>query len=265
MKLFCRKLGQGKPVLILHGLFGLSDNWLSIGKRLAQSYQVFILDARNHGRSPHIKILDYQSMVEDIYEFLTDFQLREVILIGHSMGGLTAMNFALEYPHRVERLFVVDIAPKVYPVIHQTIIDALRSIDLSKIKRRSEADQQLAEFIPQKNIRQFLLKNLYRHEGSQYKWRLNLEFIVNNIENLGTGIYTKNAEYTKSTMFIAGGQSNYILEEDRHLISTLFPQYKIVTIPDASHWVHYDQPEKLLDAVHNSLSIRVINHSGTEA
>ena len=249
MKLHFKKLGQGKPILILHGLFGFSDNWHTIGKELSHTYQVFLLDARNHGRSPHIDSIDYPSMVEDIYEFLTDIQLREVILLGHSMGGKTAMNFALEYPHRVEKLIVVDISPRSYPVMHKDILEGLLSIKVNTIRSRSEADKQLSAHVPHKNIRQFLLKNLFRSEKGEYAWRLNLDSINKHIKNLGSGIGSQDKKYEKPVLFLKGENSQYIGEEDRELIPALFPSARIVTIPHASHWLHYENPGALLTEI----------------
>ena len=249
MKLHFKKLGHGKPIIILHGLFGLLDNWLTVGKELATTNQVYLLDARNHGRSPHVVNIDYPLMVEDLYEFLTDFQLREVSIIGHSMGGKTAMNFALEYPHRVEKLIVVDIAPKSYPVLHSDIISSLLSIDLNMIQSRSDADKNLAVIILQKNIRQFLLKNLYRKEDGRYAWRLNLDAINQNQNGLGSGIYSKNKEFLKPVLFLRGENSQYILDTDIDLIKTYFPSAKIITISNSTHWVHYENPDELLDAI----------------
>jgi pimeloyl-ACP methyl ester carboxylesterase len=247
-------MGQGNPVLILHGLFGLSDNWVNIGKALAEQHQVFILDARNHGRSPHIQKFDYPSMVEDIYEFLTDFRLRRIILVGHSMGGMTAMNFALEYPHRVDQLIIVDIAPKVYPVIHEKIFDALRSVDLNSVRRRSDADGHLSQMIPEKSTRQFLLKNLLRGEDGRYQWRLNLEVIYQNMDKIRSGIYSQNARFENPVLFIAGSESDYIKDEDTTKIHDRFPNSEIITIPGASHWVHYDKPQALLQLIQARLS-----------
>jgi len=253
MKLYFRKLGHGKPLIILHGLFGLSDNWLTIGKKLSRTHQIFLPDARNHGRSPHVEHIDYPLMVEDLYEFLTDFQLREVILIGHSMGGKTAMNFALEYPHRVEKLIIVDISPKAYPVLHTDILNGLLSINLTRVHSRSEADKQLARLVPQKNVRQFLLKNLYRDETKRYLWRLNLAALNRHIDSLGSGIYSTNPKYDKPVLFLRGENSQYILESDKELIDAIFPSARIVSIPNASHWVHYENPSELLTKIENFL------------
>ena len=261
MKLFCRKLGKGKPLVIIHGLFGLSDNWLSIAKRLADSYRCYILDMRNHGRSPHSDNFSYADMVEDIYEFLTDFNLRTVSILGHSMGGMTAMKFAFEYAHRLEKLIVVDIAPKSYPTMHQEILDGLRAIPIAKIKSRKEADQILKDFVPALRIRQFLLKNLYRKEDHSYAWRINLNAIHEHAAYIGRDISGK-LQFEKPTLFIRGEQSNFISDEDELRIMDIFPRASIIKIPGASHWVHAEKPDDFLTAV---LSFLNKNNNTTNA
>ena len=210
MKLYCRQIGEGKPLIILHGLFGMSDNWLTIAKQLADSYHCYILDMRNHGRSPHSPDLNYDDMVEDLFELLTDFGLRKVSLIGHSMGGIVAMKFAFEYPHRVEKLVIADIAPKSYPALHQNILRGLHSIPIDKINSREEANESLKEYISSGKIRQFLLKNLYRKEDNSYAWRINLEAIYNHSSDIGRGIST-NQIYEGQILFLRGEKSDYIL------------------------------------------------------
>jgi len=252
MKLYSRQMGKGEPLLILHGLFGISDNWLSIARQLAQSHHCYILDMRNHGRSPHSPDLNYDDMIEDIYEFLTDFRLRKVSILGHSMGGMTAMKFAFEYPHRLDKLIVVDIAPKTYPVIHQDIIRGLVSIPLNTIKSRKEADNYLKEYVPSSRIRQFLLKNLRRQEDQSYAWRINLDAIQGHASSIGQGI-SGDYSYDQPALFIRGGDSNYIMDEDIPRIQKIFSDVSIVTIPGASHWVHAEKPEEFITAAQTFL------------
>ena len=252
MKLYVHKMGEGDPLVILHGLFGLSDNWLNIAKELADSHRCYLLDLRNHGRSPKSENHDYDDMVEDLYEFLTDFGLRTVSIIGHSMGGLTAMKFAFEYPHRVNKLVVVDIAPRSYPVMHQNILTGLRAIPIDTIKSRKEADLILKDYVPSMRIRQFLLKNIYRKEDNIYAWRINLDAITAHTSDIGRGI-TGNHTYDKPTLFIRGGKSEYMNDEDEERISGIFSNYQIMNIPDASHWVHAEAPEAFLAAMRNFL------------
>lgn len=245
-------MGKGEPVIILHGIFGMSDNWLSIAKKLSTMHRCYLLDLRNHGRSPHSQNLNYDDMVEDIYEFLTDFGLRTVSFIGHSMGGIVAMKFALEYSHRVEKLVVVDIAPKPYPSVHQNIVKGLKAIPVEKIKFRKEAGEILKRYVPSQKIRQFLLKNLYRKDDNTYAWRLNLDAIDDFIFNIDPGI-SQNLIFNKPTLFIRGGNSDYILPEDEQLISKIFSDVRIIKIPDASHWVHHEKPDEVIKILTNFL------------
>jgi len=248
MKLFYSKIGSGQPLVILHGLFGSSDNWVSIAGGLKDLFQVYLLDMRNHGRSTQSPVFNYPAMVEDVYEFLGDLNLRQVSMIGHSMGGMTAMNFALEYPHRIKQMVVIDIAPKTYPVRHQNIVDGLLSINLEKIKNRQEADQQLARYIDQPQLRQFLLKNLHSDSNGIYIWRLNLPVIAQNLVNMGVGIQPRR-QFTKPCLFIRGGLSDYILDEDELPLKALFPRSQIQTIPDTTHWLHAENPTAIISAV----------------
>ncbi|MCK4559623.1 MAG: alpha/beta fold hydrolase [Calditrichia bacterium] len=252
MKLYCRQIGNGDPVVILHGLFGISDNWLTIAKQLSSSHHCYILDMRNHGRSPNSQDLNYDDMVEDIYEFLTDFGLRTVSFIGHSMGGMVAMKFAFEYSHRIEKLVIVDIAPKSYPALHQNILKGLQSIPIDKIKSRREADEFLKEYVSSHKTRQFLLKNLYRKDDNSYAWRVNLEVIYDHASDIGHGISTDHT-YEKPTLFIRGEKSDYILPEDEQRIIEIFPHASIIEIPGATHWVHAEKPSEFLVALRSFL------------
>lgn len=250
MKLHYRELGQGAPLLILHGLFGLSDNWQTLAKYLSQQYHVYLLDLRNHGRSPHSEEFNYDNMIADLLEFTTDQQLQTPVIMGHSMGGKVAMNFALKYPEQVSKLIVVDIAPRPYPVHHQEIINGLNAVDISAIKSRSEADAALAPYIPEEEVRLFLLKNLYRKEDNSFGWRMNLATIERNIEEVGRET-TSAVPFPKPTLFIKGGRSRYIQDKDGPSIKQLFPQAEIATIEEAGHWVHAEAPEKFYQLVVN--------------
>jgi pimeloyl-ACP methyl ester carboxylesterase len=248
MKLYFRKIGTGTPLLILHGLFGQSDNWLTIGKQLANQFCVYLLDLRNHGRSPHSDTFNLSVMIEDIYEFLTDFSLKQVSLIGHSMGGLTAMNFASEYHHRVDKLVIIDIAPRSYSVLHQDIIDGLLSVDLDKINSRKEADSQLVQFVQSSVVRKFLLKNLYKDEYRGWSWRLNLPVIDQKRSEIGKGLI-KPVIFEKPALFIRGELSTYVTREDISLIKELYPKAIIETIPGTTHWLHSESPDELLSCI----------------
>ena len=250
MKLFFRKMGNGPPLLILHGLLGQSDNWMHVAKQLASHLCIYLLDLRNHGRSPHSDIFNFSVMVEDIYEFLTDLNLRRVNVLGHSMGGLTAMNFVSEYPHRVQKLIIIDIAPRPYAVLHEDIIDGLLSIDLKTLKSRKEADNQLAHFIEKRDIRQFLLKNLYLDDRRRWSWRSNLPVISEKLPEIGKGLLRQN-KFEKPVLFIRGGSSPYITDHDIALIKDIYPKAFIETIPNATHWLHSEKPKELVAIINN--------------
>ncbi len=246
MKLFYRHYGEGQPVIILHGIFGISDNWVTIGRRLAEKFEVFILDQRNHGQSPHNDTFNYFALAEDLFEFIEDHQLTNPILIGHSMGGKVAMNFALEHPHRVDKLIVVDMSVRAYPARqqHMDILNAMSSINFDEISSREEVEEIITTAVKSPKISQFILKNLYRIGKSRLAWRINVDAIYNSVENVFEGIdspYTSNVP----ALFIKGGASDYIIDDDYELILKKFPNAQFVTINKASHWVHADAPDEL--------------------
>jgi len=248
MKLYYRKYGEGKPLIVLHGLFGLSDNLASFAKQMAEDYEVFVIDQRNHGQSPHSDDFSYGDMSNDLLEFIEDYELSDVALLGHSMGGKTAMNFACEHPEHVEKLIVVDIGPKAYPPHHEQILAALFSIDLQAVKTRKEAEAKMAETIKDFATSQFLLKNLYWETPEQLGWRMDLDSISKNIENVGQELDPRKS-FGKPTLFMRGGLSNYILDTDWADIVKQFPQAKLVTIEGSGHWVHAEKPELFLSEV----------------
>lgn len=251
MKLFYRELGAGDPIIILHGLFGSSDNWLSIGKELSDTHSIYLLDQRNHGQSPHSNSFDYSAMANDLEEFIEEHELVNPVILGHSMGGKTAMEFAVNNPDKWSKLIIVDIAPKTYSVHHDQILEGLNSLDLKTIKSRNEADKILSKWVPEMGVRQFLLKNLSR-DNNGFSWKINLSVISKNIEIIGEGL-SKRLSKAKPAMFIRGRNSNYIMDNDFELIDQYFPSAKIETIENAGHWVHAEQPEKFLDIVNQFL------------
>jgi len=251
MQLFYRELGQGQPLVVLHGLFGSCDNWLTVSKPLAEHFHVFLVDQRNHGRSPHANEHSYKTMSEDIVEFLAQQSIQKAHILGHSMGGKTAMHLALNFPELVDRLVVADIAPRYYSPHHQDVIAGFRTINLETLTSREEADKLMSKELPEIGVRQFLLKNLYRDEHSKFAWRMNLEGLVNQIENIGEE--SKGTPFTSPTLFIRGEQSRYIQEKDLPLINQLFPDNKLVTIPGAGHWVQAEKPKEFVDAVLEAL------------
>jgi pimeloyl-ACP methyl ester carboxylesterase len=249
MKLHYRELGAGQPFIILHGLFGLSDNWQTLAKYFAQQYHVYLVDLRNHGRSPHSTDFNYSLMSQDLLELVQEQHLPEAALMGHSMGGKVAMHFALTHPDLVAKLIVVDIAPKSYPVHHQEIIDALNALDLSQLKTRAAVDEALARSIPEEDVRLFLSKNIYRQEDNSFAWRMNLAAIEANIEEVGRET-TAEIPFIKPALFIKGGRSGYIKpEKDTALIEKLFPAAQLKTIENAGHWLHAEAPQAVYQAV----------------
>jgi pimeloyl-ACP methyl ester carboxylesterase len=229
------------PLVILHGLLGSSDNWHSRARKLSEQFRVFSLDARNHGRSPHSEEFNYHLMVEDLREFIEQQKLGSVNLLGHSMGGKTAMLFAIQYPELVERLIVVDIAPKPTSPSLDDIFEALFSLDLAKFKFRKEIDEALAHKLKNATTRQFVLKNLKRSEEGKFSWKVNLDVVYRNMHGINSAVPTDHP-FTKPTLFIRGANSRYILDEDLGLIQEIFPNSKIATISNAGHWVHADNP-----------------------
>lgn len=248
MKLFYRKTGSGCPIFILHGLFGSSDNWLGIAKVLSSHYTVYIPDQRNHGRSPHSNVWNYEVMAADIKSLVEAEGLKEIWVLGHSMGGKVAMELAIKYPGMLRKIMVLDIGPKSYPIRHRYIIDGLKSIDLSSITKRSEADKQLSEYIPSKPVRQFLLKNLERGNDGSFNWKINLDVIDQNIEVAGKP-QTATIPVNNEILFLRGSQSDYILDSDLEQIQQLFPAAEFETIQNAGHWMHAEQPEAVMNAV----------------
>lgn len=246
MQLFFRKHGEGFPLVILHGLFGTADNWNTLGKTYAEHFCTYLVDQRNHGQSFHSDEWNYRVMVEDLKNLLDAEGIEKAHIMGHSMGGKTAMLFAITYPERVEKLIISDIAPRYYSPHHQQIIAALKAVDLSVVKSRKEAEQALFNVIDDVGTGLFLLKNLYWKSEGELAWRFNLDAIVANINNVGEEIPTS-ARYEGETMFVRGGKSGYIKERDEEDIHRIFTHAHIVTIEGAGHWVHAEKPQEYVD------------------
>ncbi|GAA4401834.1 alpha/beta fold hydrolase [Nibrella viscosa] len=260
MKLYYRTVGEaGIPIIILHGLFGSSDNWLTISKTIAdQGYRVILPDQRNHGRSPRSNDFDYQSMAADLKELIDDLELDQPILVGHSMGGKTVMQYAMNFrndgtPGKFSHLVVVDIAPKFYPVHHSDILKGLNAINLASLKSRNEADAVLSSHEPSVGVRQFLLKNLYRNEQGQFDWRINLPVIERKIHGIGEEL-TNPRIVTEPTLFIRGSESSYVLDDDIPAIRRIFPNARIATIAGAGHWVQAEKPDAFVEELFNFLA-----------
>jgi pimeloyl-ACP methyl ester carboxylesterase len=247
MKLHSNIKGEGQPLIILHGFLGMGDNWKTLANSYAkEGFQVHLVDQRNHGRSPHDNAFSYDLLAEDLKTYLEDKSLEKASIIGHSMGGKTAMRFATLYPEKVDQLIVVDIAPKYYAPHHQQILDGLTKISEAKLTSRRDADDLLAEYISEPGVRQFLLKNLYWKTSEELNLRLNLEALKQNIEEVGKGL-PQNATYSGKTLFIKGGNSNYIQEEDRENISSQFEDFDIQVIKGAGHWVHAEKRDEFFE------------------
>ncbi|MEN8139530.1 MAG: alpha/beta fold hydrolase, partial [Bacteroidota bacterium] len=241
MILFSRIYGQGEPLLILHGLFGMGDNWVSLAKQFSKDYEVHVIDQRNHGQSFHSEEWTYQDMVSDLENYIEEHQLGRVNLLGHSMGGKTVMCFAAMNPSKVKKLIVADIAPREYPVHHDFILEALSELNFKEIHSRKQADAELAKSIDNFGIRQFLLKSLYWKEKDRLGFRFNIDIIAKHIENVGVSL-PQNAFFDGPTLFLDGEKSNYIRTEDEEDISLHFPDYSIEEIKNAGHWLHAEQP-----------------------
>ena len=241
-------LGEGRPFIILHGFLGMGDNWKTLGQKFSDlGYEVHLIDQRNHGRSFHDNGFSYEEMVLDLKHYIDTKDLNDIVLLGHSMGGKTAMVFAANSPHLVDRLIVADIGPQSYPVHHSTILKGLFSIDLEKTTSRKEADDLLSQFVPEMGVRQFLLKNLTRSEGG-FTWRINLPVIAREIEQIGKGL-NHNTSYDKPTLFIRGERSDYITDTDINLIHSIFKNSKVQTIAGAGHWLHAEKPAEFYEKV----------------
>ncbi|GAA4378205.1 alpha/beta fold hydrolase [Hymenobacter koreensis] len=251
LPLHFRELGQGRPLVILHGLFGTLDNWQTLARRWSEHFRVIVVDLRNHGRSPHANEHTYELMSADVLGLFDQLQLgNDVTLLGHSMGGKVAMRFALDYPERLARLVVLDIAPRFSDMAHQDeILAGLNAVDLNTVQSRQEADDALAQHIRQPGVRQFLLKNLYRREDNSFAWRPNLAVLTAEMNDIGAEISHAHP-FLKPALFIRGGRSNYISTEDKlHSIPALFPNSQVETIVDAGHWIHAEAPDQVFEMV----------------
>lgn len=243
--LFSREFGSGPPVVILHGLFGFSDNWQTVAKSLAERHTVVTPDLRNHGRSPHLPTHSYPEMAEDLRHFMEAHWMFQAAVVGHSMGGKVAMQLALSHPDAVEKLVVVDIAPGQAADNHQDIFRALGALDFSKITTRQEADAFLAERISDFGTRQFLLKNITREQADgSFAWKMNLPVLRAEYSKILAPVAGE--PFTKPVLFVRGSRSNYVKDSDLPLIKLLFPAAELVTIADAGHWVHADKPAELV-------------------
>jgi esterase len=241
---------DGAPVIILHGFFASSRNWKFIAEKLAASHHVFAVDLRNHGTSPHHPVMDYPSMAEDVRWFMVRHGLTQASLLGHSMGGKIAMWLALTEPGVINKLIIADIAPMAYSHSFDTILSVLKMLPLAAISNRKQAEESLASAIPELSYRQFLLQNLVLHEG-HYRWRIDLDIFSRSVPNIvGFPDTLSLAPYPKTALFIAGSESNFVKAE---AVLPLFPEAQLITLADAGHWLHVQQPERFAAAALNFL------------
>ncbi|MFT5249756.1 MAG: esterase [bacterium] len=255
MLLHSNILGEGKPFIILHGFLGMGDNWKSLGKRFSeQGYQIHLVDQRNHGKSFHSDSFNYSFLAEDLKKYCDFYKLEDFILLGHSMGGKTAMEYAVNYHEDLSKLIIADIGPKQYPLHHQDILKALSVLDFSMVKTRKTANEVISEYIKNAGVRQFLAKNLYWKQQDELALRINLPVLIENIEEVGKSL-SENSIYNKETLFLRGANSNYIEKTDELLIKKQFPNSEIKTIENAGHWLHAENPKDFYNEVINFISI----------
>lgn len=265
MKLFFQKIGQGPVITILHGLYGSSDNWVTVARKLADQYTIYLVDQRNHGRSQHQEEHSYPLMADDLNELMVSEGIEKSIFIGHSMGGKTAMQFAAMYPGKVSTLIIVDIGPGGYAetdnyspqvISHLNIVNAMLSVDFSKLTTRGEIDNILAQTIKDAGIRQFIMKNVQRNSDNSFDWKLNIEALLKALPAIMGPIKVEKDYRTNDypVFFIKGELSNYISPSQEFLIKVYFPEAKIESITGAGHWVHADQPEEFMNVLRKCLS-----------
>jgi len=262
MELFFRKIGKGYPIIILHGLYGMSDNWMTIARILSVNNEIWLPDLRNHGHSPHADIHTYESLSMDVVEFIDTHKIHKPIIIGHSMGGKVAMTLAKNNQEHIAGLCIVDIAPKNYNInetqdlhSHQHIIQSLCSLDIDKIQRREEADELLSKYLPSPMLRAFLLKNLQRTQTG-FKWLFNLPVFKKYLPQIAGGFDESWRNTSISgfpVLFLKGEQSDYITKEDYALIEQIFPGSVMQTISNAGHWLHAQNPEAFIKAIKENL------------
>ena len=257
MKLFYRKYGDGPPLIILHGLYGSSDNWITIAKNLSDSFTVYLPDQRNHGQSPHSDIHNYDSMRDDLFELADDLKLSHFFLAGHSMGGKTAISFALKWPGMINGLLIVDISPfidetsrQMFYNQHLTILKAMLSVDLTLVSTRQQAESLLSEKIDSEKVRGFILKNLQRSSDNNFTWKINALSLLNNLDNIMEGIdrraYTDQQITGFPVIFLKGENSDYLTRSDFRDIQKVFPATEFITVPNAGHWIHSDRPDDVV-------------------
>ena len=241
-------IGKGEPLLIIHGFLGMGDNWKTLGNKFSENYEVHLIDQRNHGRSFFDDEFNYEVLVDDLLQYIHHHQLKKVIILGHSMGGKTAMLFAVTHPEKVKRIIIADIGPKFYPRHHDFILEGLNAIDFSIQKSRNEVEDVLKNYISEWGIRQFLLKNVYWKTKEQLAFRFNLSALIENIDEIGTALPSMTV-FEGKVLFLKGGNSGYITDDDITLIKAHFPKAEIKTVKNAGHWLHAENPKDFYNYV----------------
>ena len=244
MKLFYRTLGEGPPLLVLHGLFGSSDNWQTHARVLAETHTVYLIDQRNHGHSPHADEMNYDLMAHDLFELVAELGLRDVRLIGHSMGGKTIMRFAQQYGFLIERMVVADMGMKAYQSHHDLVFQGLFAVDVRHCASRKEAEERLSAFVSEQGTLQFLLKNLYWKEPGLLEWRFNLEVLFHERAQLMAALPSERID--SPALFLTGGKSHYVTDADHAFIRNLIPNVRFETMQNAGHWLHAEDPQAFI-------------------
>ena len=250
MKLHSKIYGdKGQDLIVIHGLFGMGDNWNSLGKQFSKYCKVHLIDLRNHGRSPHSADFNYEVMCEDILEYMQDNDISNPIILGHSLGGKLAMKFAFTHPDKIEKLIVADISPRKYNTdFHQNLLRTLYKLPLEDFDKREEINEVLSSIYEDKGMRLFLLKNLYRNENKEFAWRFNIEVLLEKVSNIQEADFIEGV-CNIPTHFLRGGNSDYINSTDELIINKHFSDFSIATIGGAGHWLHAEKPEQFYNEV----------------
>ncbi|MGL1885354.1 MAG: alpha/beta fold hydrolase [Reichenbachiella sp.] len=242
-----KRFGEGQPLIIIHGFMGSLDNWMTLGKKFAEDFDVILVDQRNHGKSFHSDEWGYSYMVDDLEKLIDELELVNPILLGHSMGGKTVMQYAAFHDAKIDRLIVADIGPKFYPPHHKTILDGLSAVNIDALQSRQEADEFLSSYVSDIGIRTFLLKNLNR-SSEGFSWKMNLPVLADNIEKIGEEL-SRHLPIETGSLFIRGGNSDYILDEDWSSIEEIFENSELATIEGVGHWLHAERPSEFYDLI----------------
>jgi pimeloyl-ACP methyl ester carboxylesterase len=248
-----KEFGQGEPLIILHGLFGTLDNWQTLARSFGEHFTVFILDWRNHGKSAWQNTHRYSDLSNDLNEFMEAHWIHKAHILGHSMGGKAAMQFAADHTDKIDKLIIADIAPHAYTGGHESVFNALFAVDFTKITTRKEVEAILHHHINDIGTIQFLLKNLTRNEeNSLLSWKMNVPVLYEYYpEILGNILISEPIK--KQTLFLRGANSPYIQDKDWQNILHLFPNAQLNTIPNAGHWIHAEQPLAFANTVQDFL------------